>query len=108
VYIPYISYRWKLLGAAYRGIAVEIRRCCMKKATYAKVIALIILGGVVLWSYCGDSGSIPIGKDAVIITGECVVINYDASLETWDRAKEAWLAAREMYPPKDSGHVNAY
>ena len=52
--------------------------------------------------------SIAVGKNAVIIPGECVVINYDATVKDWDEAKAAWIKARGLYPAKGTGHTNIY
>jgi hypothetical protein len=67
----------------------------MKFETKTKVFALVIITVALLISWAWRSatgGNIPVGKDAVIITGECIVINYDASEDTWDKAKAAWLS----------------
>ena len=68
----------------------------------------VILFVALLIARFTDSGTIPVGKDAVIITGEAIIINYDASLETWDKAKAAWLKALETYPKDGSGTTKAY
>ena len=74
-----------------------------------KVIALAILAGALLMSWAfSSSGSIPVGKNAVIITGECVVINYDATEAEFDAAKAAWLEAIKTHPRNGSGHTKAY
>ncbi len=68
------------------------------KRTLLYVGVILFVG--LLFAHFTDSGTIPVGKDAVIITGEAIVINYDASPETWDKAKAAWLKALEQYPAK--------
>lgn len=82
----------------------------MKRLLYnPKVIALAILVAVLAYVYLwNDEYTVPVGKNAVIITGECVVINYDATPDEWDLAKEAWLKARKVYPPSGTGHTKAY
>jgi hypothetical protein len=74
-----------------------------------KVIALLMLASVVAWVHIwqGDH-SIPVGKNAVIITGECIVINYDATEAEFDAAKAAWLEALKEHPAENTGHTKAY
>ncbi len=74
-----------------------------------KVIALAIIGVVLAYVYMwNDEYTIPVGKNAVIITGECVVINYDATPAEFDAAKAAWLEALKEHPRKGTGHTKAY
>jgi hypothetical protein len=83
----------------------------MKFETKTKVFALVIITVALLISWAWRSatgGNIPVGKDAVIITGECIVINYDASEDTWDKAKAAWLEALKEHPRSGKGHTKAY
>lgn len=76
---------------------------------FAKVIALVIIGmALITVSTCGYDGSIPVGENAVIITGECVIINYDATEAEFDAAKVAWLKAIKDHPQEGSGHTKAY
>ena len=35
-----------------------------------------------------------VGSDAVLIEGNCVVINWEASEETWDAAHAKWQALK--------------
>lgn len=56
----------------------------------------------------GSPGTIPVGENAVIITGECIVINYDATEAEFDAAKVAWLEALKDNPASDTGTTKAY
>jgi hypothetical protein len=74
----------------------------MKKLfkAFPKTIVMITVG-VCLFTWVkvfGNPGTIPVGENAVIITGECIVINYDATEAEFDAAKVAWLEALETYP----------
>lgn len=71
---------------------------------------LVIIGVCWLFSFTFKAcdTSIPVGKNAVVIPGECVVINYDATPEEFDAAKAAWLETLKEYPAKGSGHTKAY
>ena len=71
---------------------------------------LMILGFFLLLSIMIRScdTSIKVSENAVIIPGECIVINYDATPDEFDAAKVAWLKALEKYPAKSSGTTKVY
>lgn len=76
-----------------------------------KLIALgiIVIALLISWAWRSIAHyNIPVNKNAVIITGECIVINYDATEAEFDAAKAAWLKARKKYPAKGTGHTKAY
>lgn len=52
--------------------------------------------------------SVAVGKNAVIIPGECIVINYDATEAEFDAAKVAWLETLKEHPAKGTGTTKAY
>ncbi len=70
----------------------------------------VILGIGLLLSFTvrACDTSIAVSKNAVIIPGECIVINYDATEAEFDAAKAAWLEALKDNPAKDTGHTKAY
>jgi hypothetical protein len=83
----------------------------MKFETQTKVFALaiIVIALLINWAWRSISHSnIPVNKNAVIITGECIVINYDATEAEFDAAKVAWLKALKEYPAKGTGHTKVY
>ncbi len=71
---------------------------------------LMILGFFLLLSITVQScdTSIKVSENAVIIPGECIVINYDATPEEFDAAKAAWLKALKDYPAEGTGTTKAY
>jgi hypothetical protein len=71
---------------------------------------LIIIGFFLLLSVTirACDTSIKVSENAVIIPGECIVINYDATEAEFDAAKAAWLEALKDNPAKDTGHTKAY
>jgi len=71
---------------------------------------LAIIGVFVLLSFTvrACDTSIAVGKNAVIIPGECIVINYDATEAEFDAAKAAWLEALKDHPAKGTGHTTTY
>jgi len=56
-------------------------------------IAIFIGWGI----YCTrpNNGIIPIGKDAVLLTGECITINWDASVEDAYQALTMWQQIKD-------------
>lgn len=76
-----------------------------------KLIALGIIVFALLVSWIWRSAmhyNHTVNENAVIITGECIVINYDATPEQFDEAKAKWLEVRKEHPPKGTGHTKAY
>lgn len=78
------------------------------KGTIKRVV--IILGvALMFWvAFKQCDTSIAVGENAVVIPGECVVINYDATDEDWKAAYEAWTETVKKYPKSGSGHTNIY
>lgn len=84
----------------------------MKKLFKAFPKTMVMIGvGVCLFTWIkvfGSPGTIPVGENAVIITGECIVINYDATEAEFDAAKTAWLKALKEHPANNTGTTKAY
>ena len=61
----------------------------MKKSIIA---VLVILGliGMIRWYNRPDNGIHGVGKNACLIEGECVIINWDASPREAELALERW------------------
>lgn len=57
------------------------------------VVAAILVFGYIVYN-ASSEGIHPVGKDAVLIEGECITINWDASEETWQQAHAKWQALR--------------
>ena len=70
-----------------------------------RAIKFVVIGFVVCYGLVllvkGCDTSITVNKNAVIIPGECVMINYDATVKDWDEAKAAWLKALKDHPAKN-------
>lgn len=71
---------------------------------------LVIIGIALLLSVTirACDTSIKVSQNAVIIPGECIVINYDATEAEFDAAKVAWLEALKDHPAEDTGTTKAY
>ncbi len=71
---------------------------------------LMILGFFLMLSFVIQAcdTSIKVSENAVIIPGECIVINYDATEAEFDAAKAAWLEALKDHPAEGTGHTKAY
>jgi hypothetical protein len=78
------------------------------KRTFKGVLVIIGIGLLFTFAFKACDTSIAVSKNAVIIPGECIVINYDATPEEFDAAKAAWLETLKDYPAKGIGHTTTY
>ena len=65
----------------------------MKRGIITVIVILSIIG-MVRWYNRPDNGIHNIGKNVVLIEGECVMINWDASEDEAYKALEAWVSMR--------------
>lgn len=74
-----------------------------------KRVAIILGVALMFWfAFKQCDTSIAVGKNAVVIPGECVVINYDATDEDWKAAYDAWVETVKKYPKSDKGHTKIW
>jgi hypothetical protein len=76
--------------------------------TLKGVLAIIVTALLIMLAFKACDTSVAVGKNAVIIPGECIVINYDATEAEFDAAKAAWLEALKDHPAKGTGHTKTY
>jgi len=58
------------------------------------IVFVSLMTGWIIYCSRPNNGIIPVGKDAVLLTGECVVINWDASVITANDTIAQWRAMR--------------
>ncbi len=68
------------------------------KRTLKGVLTIIGIALLISIAFKACDTSVAVGKNAVIIPGEAIIINYDATEAEFDAAKAAWLETLKTYP----------